>query len=400
MLDQIWLSAMSLAISLAFIRFATKEDYGAYLILLTPLSLVQGIQNALILSPIATVLPGASKSEAAVVHSTAVASLTAFVVVAAVISAIGLSIYQWTEFGTLQPTLILGFSLAVAGIGAREGARTLCYAKGMAWVALRSDLIYGGGLLAGILALCYFTILSPENALLATAIAALWTYAFRLRHLGALEMDPVVLRKFWACGKWAIGGVLVTWVNLSAYPLVVGAALGSDAVAEINVARLFLVPVALAIAAWSNVCRPKISGWMAQGMQSEIENVSVRSIRLGLVMLAIAAALLLLAYPSIEPHLGGAYRGLRPIVILWVIFFALNLARSVFMATLMTTAADYKRLQAASWVALIVALPGLALLSSLGSIWVVGVLVAAEAVHLLMIRGPVIRRWKGAAVVL
>ena len=365
--DQAWLSLLNLAISLAFIRFASKEDYGVYLMLLTPLFLVQGIQNALILSPVATVLPSAKTSERGLTHDTAVASLTAFVLVAGVLSGIALTIYEWTAQNTLQPLLIIGFSLTAAGVCAREGARTLFYTRGMAVAAFRSDLVYGLGLLTGIGALCYFAALSTENALLATGFAALWTYAFRLRFLGELKVDLAVLRKFWA-------------------------------VADINGARLFLMPVGLAITAWSNVFRPRISAWAAEGRQSEIEKLSLRSIKLGLVILGIAAGLLLPAYPLVEPHLGGEYHGLLPLVILWTVFFALNLVRCVLMATLMTTPDGYKSLQAASCVALVIALPGLTLLSQFGAVWVLSVVIAVEAMQLMMIRSAAIRRWKEAAV--
>ena len=393
-LDQAWLSALSLAVSLAFIYFATKEQYGDYLLLLTPLFLIQGIQNALILSPVSTVLPSAPPAEQDLTYGTAVASLVAFAVIAGVGGGIGLAIYSWLAHGSASPLLVGAFGLAVAGVCAREGRRTLHFAGGDSTRALRSDLTYGLGLLLCCAGLCYFAALTPAAALLSTGMAALWTYAFALGRIRLLRIHGQVIRRFWACGRWALVGAVVTWINLSVYPLVVGITLGSAAVADLNVARLFLMPVGLAIAAWSNVFRPRLSSWMANGNPAEVQRVCVRAISFGLALHLGFLALLALVYPYAQLMLEPSYRGLLPLVLLWGGYFAFNMVRSILMATLMTDAQGYKIIQASSWVALLVSTSGLALLSHQGAPWVVVVLIAVELTQVAMIGSAAMRRWK------
>jgi len=56
-IDQGLLSAFNLALGVAFIKLATKADYADYALMATALLLVQSVQNALVNSPLATLMP-------------------------------------------------------------------------------------------------------------------------------------------------------------------------------------------------------------------------------------------------------------------------------------------------------------------------------------------------------
>ncbi|BDT73265.1 hypothetical protein os4_28130 [Comamonadaceae bacterium OS-4] len=392
-IDQALLSALNLAISFAFIRFAAKDEYGIYLLLMTPLYLALGVQNALVLSPIATVFPSAPEKDKDTVYATAVGAQFLFVSASAVIGSIGLAAYWYFVHGEVNAVLIVGFGLAIAGLCTREGARTLFYTRNNAVGALKSDFIYALGLTIAIGVLCYFQILKSDNALLATGIAALWPYINRYSKLSLFLLDKEVLLKFWACGRWALIGVLVTWINLNAYPLIVGISLSTEAVADINVARLFLMPVGLCVTAWANLYRPQISGWASQNQMKKIKQITLKSLLWGLLLLGIFTLAVAEAYPYIQILLGSNYHGLLPLVVLWSVFFGVSLVRNMLMATLMTEPNGYRELQSVSWFALIVSMSGLWIFSSKGAGWVIGVLIAVEAVQLILIGIKANRRW-------
>ncbi len=395
-IDQAWLSLLNLVIAAAFIRLAPKEDYGTYLLLQTPLLLVQGLQNALLLSPLATVLPATAEARQPAVRSTAISGQIVFLVAAAALCAGLLAIWLMVKRHTFEFWLPAAFALAIAGASAREGARALHYSTGNAFHALRSDLVYGGGLLLALIVLMLGGTFETRNVLPAIGIAALWPYALRLlRHqTHTLVIDREVLTQFWACGRWALIGVLVTWINLNAYTLVVGAVLGLAAVADINAARLFLMPVALGVTAWSNLARPRISAWMAQQRLEDIRRFSMQSIFISLSSLAVFATFMTLVYPFIEPRLGTAYHGLLPMILMWALFFSLAFPRNILMATLMTCPEGYRQLQQVSVLALSISLGGLFLLTSYGTIWVIGVLILVEVTQLTLISRLAIRWWK------
>lgn len=393
-LDQAWLSLLNLAISLAFIRFSSKREFGVYLLLMTPLYLVQGVQNALLLSPIATVLPATQQGERPSVIDTAVSAQVVFITTSSVLASIALGAYFLVTQDSIDLPLCFAFSLALAGTMAREAGRGLSYTQGLPERALRSDVVYGIGLLSVIAGLIVFGYLSAKTVLIGTGIATLWPYLFQISSKFRLALTRDVLLQFWACGRWALLGVLVTWVNLNAYPLIVGMSLNTSSVADINAARLFMMPFVLGITGWSNLVRPSISAWMAKGNLINIRRISLQSIMAGLLAISCFTAVIYLAYPIIEPFLGSEYSGLARLIVLWAIFFAFALVRTVFMASLMTDAHGYRELQAISWYALVLSLAGLWWLTPRGVQWVIGVLIAVEAFQLLMVSRKALAIWK------
>ncbi len=304
-----------------------------------------------------------------------------------------LILYWLATHNTIDVGLAFGFGVAIAGVCAREGSRTMFYVRGDATKALLADLTYGVGLIVVVGALSYRAQLTPTNVLLATGIAALWPYLLRWTAIKKLKIERKVLRQFWACGRWALVGVAVTWINLSAYPLIVGLTLDNAAVADINVARLFLMPVGLCITAWSNLNRPKISKWAATGHIEDIRKLSTRSIYFGVAAIALLSATTTSVYPLLEKLIGTTYTGLLPMVLLWSLFFVFNLIRSMLMATLLINADGYKQLQKISWLALTISLSGLWFLSPFGSIWAVGVLVVVELIQCILIGAKTLKWW-------
>lgn len=393
--DQAWLSLLGFAVSLAFIRAAPKEEFAAYVLLLTPIFLAQGLQNALFLSPQATVLPAAGEARRASLRATSAALQAAFGLAVALLGALLLPAYRFLSGQAGDPLLALAFGGALLGALAREGLRAARYVEGRAPHALREDLVYGLLLLAGLAGLLAGEALTARNVLAALALAGVLPLARAALGRPVPRPDAAAWRQLWACGRWALPGVLLTWVNLNAYVYVAAAALGAAALADINAARLLLMPAGLAITAWSNLARPRISALHAVGEVRAIRRRSLVSIAWGGAALAGFVALVALAYPWLESFLGTQYRGLLPLVLVWGGFFLLNLPRSVLMASLMTDAAGYRALHHYAWLALLLGLPGLLLLAPRGPLWVIGVLCAVELLMLGLVGRSARARWRG-----
>jgi hypothetical protein len=92
--------------------------------------------------------------------------------------------------------------------------------------------------------------------------------------------------------------------------------------------------------------------------------------------------------------LGEQYRGLQPLVLMWLLYFAIGLVRNVYMATLMTDAQGYKILHHITWLALGLSIPGFVLLSHNGAHWVVGVLCVIELAQVVMVIIKARQYWK------
>lgn len=395
--DQVWLSLLNFTISLAFIRIASKQEYALFILLQTPVFLVQGVQNALFISPQATVLPASSEERKPLVKNTSAAGQAIVTLFAAVFCAIGLLVYRYTTTHTDDWTLAAAFAVAIMGAMAREGARAVRYVEARTVHALLGDLAYGLLLLLSLALLAWGNAFTARNVLFTMGLAGMVPLAYVAWGRTLPRIDRAAWQEFWACGRWALPGVLVTWVNLNAYPYVAAAALGTVAVADINAARLFLMPIALSITAWSNLVRPKISAFMAKNESAAVRRLSLQSLVFAETGLAAFIVILVLAYPLLEHVLGPKYHGLLPLVLAWGVFFTLALMRNIFMATLMATAAGYRQLHHLSWLVLALVIPALVLLSSKGAIWVIGVLCGVELLSGLIVARAAFALWKKSA---
>lgn len=392
--DQAWLSLLNFAISLAFIWGASKTEYGYYILLMAPLLLIQSIQNALVNSPLTTFLPAAAEADKPNLRNTAVSLHIYLALVCGALGAGGLMIYGQAAELHIENLLLVGFVLAIVGTIARESQRSFAYVQGQGVRALAGDIVYGTVLLAGIALVLAGDQLSASLVLLLTGIAGLVPLLSKVAAFHGLQTHAEPMRQFWSCGRWALPSVVVTWINLSSYPYFAEGALGLSVVADIGAARLFLMPIGLMMTAWSNWYRPRISGWLATGNVGAVAQITRRGLLGGWGLLAALAVLLVFAYPHVEPLLGARYQGLQPLVLVWLLYFAISLARNVYMATLMTDAQGYKILHHITWLALALSIPGFVLLSHNGAFWVVGVLCAVELAQALMVVIKAKQYWK------
>lgn len=395
--DQAWLSLLNFTISLAFIWGASKSEYGYYLLLVAPLMLVQSIQNAIVNSPLATFLPAAGEKNKPALQRTAVSLHVYLAVVTTLLGGLGLVAYEHWAGLQVDAVLVAGFAFAITGTIAREAQRSFAYVQGQGIRALGGDLAYGAVLLTGLAWAILGDQLTAGIVLLLTGLAGVVPLLMKARSFQGLQIHSEPMRQFWSCGRWALPSVVVTWVNLSAYPYFAERSLGLAAVADIGAARLFLMPVGLAMTAWSNWYRPRISSWLATGNAAAVKRLTLKSLFGGWTALAALAVLIVVTYPFIEPALGAQYAGLQPLILMWLLFFALSLARNIYMATLMTDAHGYRILHHITWLALALSLPGFILLSDNGALWVVGVLCAVELAQLVLVFARTSAYWKRSA---
>jgi hypothetical protein len=387
-IDQAWLSLLSLATSLAFICFEPKTEFAAYALLLAPIALAQGLQNAALNSPFASVFPAASEANKPSIQRTVGALQILCIGGLSLLSAIGLLIYQGIN-AALDPLLVVGFGIVVAGVLAREAARCTAYVKGAPGEALLGDAIYGALLLLGVGGLLLCRIFSPASLCLLMGLAGLAATGFRSAH-SPKKIDREVAAQVWSCARWALPSVVATWLSLGAYPFFAGKFLGLDAVANLSASRLLVMPAALVMAAWGNFYRPRIS--LALSLRDVLAVRQVISLSAFVAVVVTLAAMLLInwLFPLFNNFVPAGYRGLRSLVIAWILYSGISFLRNIFMAPLMCKADGFRTLHHITWVGLGLSLFGLFLLSRFGLNWVIGVLCGVELLQLALI-APMVR---------
>ncbi|MBC3885705.1 lipopolysaccharide biosynthesis protein [Undibacterium griseum] len=349
-IDQAMLSALNFAIGALLIRMVDKDVYGLYGQLYAGGLLAGLVVDSWISGPLTTVASAVHDNTRKIllrrywerqIFWTLMSGTLVLLVVKWVPAATHLQERSWLLAGA--------FGAYVIGNGLREYGRTVGFIQSDLVSVLRQDAIYVATVVAGLVALYLWQQIALEYLfLLLSAASVLCTLAGRARLLArtatdtqmeagdaeVLEAHHETIRGH---GQWAVLGVVVGWLSNYSYVYLSGAWLGLAAIADLNASRLLLMPIPLAVAAWSRVARPEASRLMAEHNWSGLRKLTLASIAgIELVVLAYVG-LLLLTLPWLEARvIGSKYSGLDPLILLWGIYFATNAVRIIGTSWLMS----------------------------------------------------------------
>lgn len=348
--DQAILSGISLAVGLVFVASAPKDEFGLYNLLIGALALTQALQNAIVLSPMTTLIPRVAAanrwqaiSQVGVIHFFVATGVALVGGVAWFISA------EVSHRGGLGVLVAVSLALAVVGVWLRDWLRyvflvqhdqlrMLCVSA-----AFAAALGIGMGLLVSKEEVAAANVLLAISAACALAVGlGLWMAALRRPALGRSEVRAIG-EEFWTCGRWALPSVLVSWIYLNGMNFVLAWLHGSHAVADFNAARLLLMPLGFLIMAWSNVFRPRGSQLFAEGQVTRVFLVAGQSVLVLGGCVVLYSALVMLSLPLLERTvLGDDYRGLSAVSVAWAVYFLAVSVRSVWMACLLLVPHGYQ----------------------------------------------------------
>ena len=164
---------------------------------------------------------------------------------------------------------------------------------------------------------------------LGAALAGAVAYAsapLSLRHSGSALREE--WRAAWGHGRWALGGVAVTWIQAQSATYALAIVLGPAGAGLANLGRLFISPFSFLLPALNKVALPRLAA---------LRNRAPRRMRLlasrmtlGLTLLAIVYSALLL--PCLDPLatlvLGAPMPQLQPIVGIWCLVLVAQIVRS------------------------------------------------------------------------
>lgn len=348
-LDQGLLSAMNFMVGILLMKLVSKEDYGLYGQLYAGALLVGLVVDSWIAGPLTTV---ASTVDEEVkkrllrlywykqLFWTCGGAILCFLVIAYVPAA--------SHHYDKPVWLAASFAVYVFGNGVREYGRTIGFIQSDLAAILKQDLLYALLTSAGLLSLHHLHKIELESLFTLVALASLLAslYGRRLlqHHTHSAQAGDsfntidaeheITIRDH---GRWAVSGVVVGWLTNYSYIYLSGIFLGVLAIADLNAARLMLMPIPLAVAAWIRVARPITAKLIRQADWKGVKWVTWLSISGAELMICLYVGALLLALPWLESHfLDAKYAALDPLIILWGIYFAVNSARIIGTSWLMS----------------------------------------------------------------
>lgn len=388
-IDQAWLSALNLLLGLVLIRWATKDDYGLYAQLYVAGLFAVSMTESVLINPLTTLAPrlSAAQRERFIVELATVQRYGAWGL-GLVFGGGAYVILRWQDIAAAAP-VALAFGGYVTTTAWREFQRGLGFVRGQPGQVLRTDLIFGGLVLAGVATLVLAAHTSLPAVLLVLTVANLvaWWLSPAIARLPArARARRAALARIWRRGRLGLPGALSSWLANYSYLYLAAAWLGVAAAADLNAARLLLMPISLLVVAWSRVARPQLSHHLHHHQRSELTHLLVVSCVALTTLAGLYLGILWWALPWLQHTiLGPDYATVQGLVLPWGLYFVLYTLHLVGAAT-MLSADRYPQLLTAAVSSLVVlALALVVLLPSWGTVGAIYALALVEVYNLVLL---------------
>lgn len=257
--DQAILSALNFTISIILIKTVTKVEFGYYSIAFAVVQFLISVQSSIVNTPLAVLLV----EKTGVQRQKYPASLCygQFIVIIPAMClglAAGGLMYLY-GFDTVKSSLVAAISIAAIGLFSREFLRAYHFADETPLRVLKLDVFYVLLFMSLLICSLFLNRLNIAAVFILSGISGFVVSVFFARRTGwqfDLRAVKESYRENWVFGKWALLGVIVTHLQNYSFIYLVGALLGSAAVAEVSAARLLMTPLLLAQIGWGKIVLP------------------------------------------------------------------------------------------------------------------------------------------------
>lgn len=348
MTSQGLVSACNFVISLALLFFAPTQDYVGFLLFVNAFALLSGLQNAIFISPVGVLIPRMLDPQ---IREVEILTMRVAVLFALTGAPILLFLIPHSESHANAMIAAL-LTIALVLLLQRDISRNACLVRGDLGELLKFDAFYFITA-AAISAIAIKTgAMSFTVGVIAFSLPALMMLSSRprwkLEHVVFDDLRFKALdRHFWhdvmRNARWAVPGVLVTWLSGNGYWFLLDAVAGSTAVAELGAARLLFTPIGLMIQGWMASFRP-VAVNLAHGGKSQVLRQAVRRQvligNLAVVMLTLILHAGLSMFPDRIPR-SMQSAAVPRFVLLWGAYFAVQWARSGMTMTALATPSGF-----------------------------------------------------------
>lgn len=363
-------SATNFALGICFVRWMAADAFGAYGIAIALILLFGGIGNALFLTQMVVHLPEKQESTRAGYVGRVLVLVGALSTLVIVATLLFVALDQSRHAPTGAGALALLTALASAAYLLKDFFVRVAYSSRREFSALLTTTATCIASLLGLVLLAW----TRENVTPAMAVAVFGAgqlagamagfFACRgMLHFRDTNVIPQDLREALRGGRWALGGVGVTWLQTQAYVYLTALLIGPAGVGYANAARLFVSPFLLAMPAINQVTLPRMAAMRTQDPDRVI-GLGRRVTRLVLLGAMAYGVGLLVGYPLVSGWVtGGKYPGLGPVVAAWFAVLFMQLTRDG-ASTVLQALRQFKRLTVCGAIVACFSVPIVALLAN------------------------------------
>ncbi|WP_232630419.1 lipopolysaccharide biosynthesis protein [Methylobacterium sp. Leaf118] len=321
----------NLAVGLLVLRASTKEEYGLYSLCYMTLILLNGFSNAVFAAQLTVSYHERPRYDR---DGFAASLLRGQLMFSACLALAGLAVALLLPERVLPPdlrALLVVSALACPAVMAHDFLRSYFFLVDRPFDAVTLDLLLVAGWAAGTLGLGA----GPVPSLSLAAMTAFGLSAGVAAGLGlALSRLPLrtgggpalgAVAVAWGQGRWALGGAAVTALQNQGHVYLLGWLGSARAIAELNAARMLIMPMGLLIVGVGRTLTPAMARLAAEGRVAEMTRTANRTLAAVVAIVALYAMVMLLAHDwLIGRVLGGRYEGIGPLVALWTVVLLLQ----------------------------------------------------------------------------
>ena len=342
-LDQAVISGLNFGIGLVLIATVSKPEYGLYVQLFATGVLLNALTDALVGNAITNRLAreGSDKLSTLLQEGrTVVSRIAVFLTLVATLLGWWLAKDEGDLFHAF--TIAGAFALYAGSLVIRDFLRTQYHLREQPQHVLFLDVSYAiCVLLFGVVVYFLFE-LSVPVILFSMAAANLISKinSYRINHFPlngeSISIQwKVLLKQYWQYTSWAVIGVLIGWTANNLFIFASAEILGLQATAELNAARLLLMPLTLMGVAWGQSSRANIANLVQKQLLNELIQLLRKSIFFLFIICILYGSCLIFVFPYIS-HIQAfqKYKNLDHLIIWWLPYMLLFVAKFIGTITL------------------------------------------------------------------
>ncbi len=327
-LDQGLQSLINLSIGVLLIYYESKYSYGLYGLAFATLLLFVGVSNALVSTQMTVIAPSKIRKERMIFCGSLIGGffiilfsveILLILLYEAIKNIFDLSAYRF---------FVYAMAIAVPALIFQEIMRRYFYLKLIPKKVFIMDICYAVILCIGLYYIIYLELNDKHIytialiGISASVSSLIYFMGSDLKIKGSIRYSYDSFREAWVGGKWALGGVMVTWGQSQGYVYVLGLLKGSELIAEANAARLFLAPISVVSTSIYKVIMPRLVN-LKNNHNIDYAVSIVRRIMFVMLILIVMYTSILGIYADwiVYKFMGNKYQMVNMLIYLWAFYF-------------------------------------------------------------------------------
>jgi O-antigen/teichoic acid export membrane protein len=341
------LSITNFSVGILLAKFASKEEYGIFVLFFSFVGFLDGFHNAFFSSPL-MVLAGQKKESERTPYVVSVSiARNFFYVPVLIIFSVSLIVYNWYVLHDPRYIMLSAFiSLVIMMFTAKEYQRTIHFTLLNTNVIFMSDFAMMVTVFVGILIPIFFNKVSALSGLLVLCAGYTASYTYSKIHNPYRDRSRLILKEAVKenikYGKWLMLGIFSSIFQNRAYIYITTVFLGLSALADVSASRLFMMPMMLLSGSVIKIMVAKGSLMVSKNEHKKFKKFILYFMLILSTACVLYIGIILILSDTLVGFLGAKYMNTKGLIVIWGIYVLIMSLKSMLTTGIIV----YKRFKA------------------------------------------------------